>query len=450
MSEMTETATRCQNTNAEENFSVHGRQNASVSVSCVQAMQVVDAKVQTCTGSESRRKARYRRRQEKRTLHKEFRAKLIGNIEDVFTFDKMYRYGKDCCKEIRWKQSVQNFEHHLFSDTAKRRRELLESKHKWKRLFHFVLHERGKIRQIDAPHIHDRQIQKVFTKEVLLPYYSPYLIENNGASLKNKGLQFSQKMLCRDLQRHFRKYGMSGYVILTDCKKFFPSADHEYIKDQHKKIILNNDLRKLADSIISFFGINKGVPLGVEPSQIEMIHYPSKLDNFVKCQLGIRAFGHYMDDYYAIIPPDKDPKKILEAIKETARKNCINLSLNKTCIIPFGKPFRFCKTKYEIFPTGKIVKHGCRDAAKRLRHKLKYFARRIAEHQMSYSDLWSAIQSVMNYYSKNNDHGRILSLKRYFFKLFKFTCDDYSTFKSLDQDVQWRNDEYAICLPYTL
>ena len=115
--------------------------------------------------SEERREARYHRRKSKRQANRLKRSKEVGTLQDVFNYHDMFFYGRKCCTGVRWKQSTQNFELHLFSGTAKRRREVLDGKWKQKKCAHFTISERGKVRPIDAPHIDDRQIHKVFTNE---------------------------------------------------------------------------------------------------------------------------------------------------------------------------------------------------------------------------------------------------------------------------------------------
>lgn len=108
--------------------------------------------------SEERREARYRRRKDAREGRRRRRSEALGNISEVFSFRNMFRWGQKCCKNVMWKQSTQNFGLHLFSGTAKRRRNVLSGKWRPKPGAHFTIRERGKIRQIDAPHINDRQI----------------------------------------------------------------------------------------------------------------------------------------------------------------------------------------------------------------------------------------------------------------------------------------------------
>ena len=64
-----------------------------------------------------------------------------------------------------------------------------------KKYVHFTVCERGKIRGIDAPHITDRQIHKVISKEVLEPLYDPSMIYDNGASRIGKGLHWQIKRI---------------------------------------------------------------------------------------------------------------------------------------------------------------------------------------------------------------------------------------------------------------
>lgn len=171
------------------------------------------------------------------------------------------------------------------------------------------------------------------------------MIYNNGASLEGKGFEFSKRMLKEDLRWHFRRYGRDGNVILIDFKQFFPSVSHEEIFKRHEKLLLNPDIRKIGDDVVNTVSGGVGLPLGVEPSQAEMIAFPSALDNFIKCQLSIKCAGHYMDDYYVIVPPDRDAKEIMALIVAKAESLKLTVSKSKSRIVPLTKPFRYCKAK---------------------------------------------------------------------------------------------------------
>lgn len=373
--------------------------------------------------SKERREARYKRRAAKRKARKEKRAKDLGGIEGTLSFDKLFAAGRKCCKGVRWKTSVQNFEAHLFSRTAVTARQLREGKWKPRKYISFILSERGKTRPIDAPHILDRQVYKALTENVLLPLYKPDMIYNNGASLKGKGLSFSQRMLTRDIQSFVKKYGWNGHILLLDLKQFFPSIPHWALYDRHSRLLLDKRLKQVADKVVTSNGKDKGMPLGVEPSQIEMVSMLSAFDNFIKCQLRIHQMGHYMDDYYLIIPPDRDVQKVIDAVMRKAGEVGITVSTRKTKVIPVGKPFRYCKVKYTLMKTNAVVINGCRDAMKRYRRKLKAFANKLTDRKMDLFDLWASVNSVLAYYKRYRDHGRLLKARRLFYAIFGFEAN---------------------------
>lgn len=379
--------------------------------------------------SQERHEARYQRRKAKREANKVQRCIEVGGLEEVFTYHDMFKAGKQCCNGVRWKNSAQRFEHHLFSGTARRRKLLLDKKWEPASYVHFTISERGKTRPIDAPRIQDRQIHKVYTQKVLLPLYLPSMIYNNGASLPGKGFEFSKRGLREDLHWHFRRYGREGSVILLDFKQFFPSVSHEELFKRHDRLLLNRDIRQLGDDVIRTIPGGHGLPLGVEPSQAEMIAFPSALDNYIKCQLSIKCAGHYMDDYYIIVPPDRDPKEIMRLIVAKAETLKLAVSTSKSRIVPLTKPFRYCKAKYTLTETGKVIVNGNRNGVKRARRKIKAFYSKVQSGEMTYEDLWTSVNGMLAYFEGYNDHGRVLRLRRLFYAIYGFSPEKIENFR---------------------
>lgn len=371
--------------------------------------------------SVERREARYQRRKAKRQAKREARCAALGSIDKVYSYRKMFFYGRKCCNGVRWKQSVQNFESHLFSGTASRRRKVIEGKWKPKKCVHFTLCERGKVRPIDAPHITDRQIHKTHCNEVLVPLYGPSMIYDNGASQKNKGLHWQFERLKNHLHWHYRRFGRTGGILLLDLKQFFPSAPHRTIYQRHQNLILNPDLRLVADTIVQQSPCpvpGRGMPLGVEPSQQEMMSLPSAIDNWAKCQRGVHCFGHYADDYWAILPDIEDLKKLAYELVRRFEAAGIRVNKRKCKIIPLTKPFRFCKARFTLGPTGKIKVNGSRDGVKRARRKLKLFYREFKAGKRPLKDVEQYMECQSAYYRKFNDHGRLLRLRRLYHAIF--------------------------------
>ena len=371
--------------------------------------------------SQERREGRYQRRKAKRQAKKQARSDALGPIDKVFSYRKMFRYGRKCCNGVRWKQSVQNFETHLFSGTAKRRRQVLDRIWKPQKCVHFTLCERGKVRPIDAPHVTDRQTHKTLCNEVLVPLYGPCMIYDNGASQKDKGLHWQFRRVKQHLSWHYRRYGRTGAVGLLDLKGFFPNAPRWLLYNRHQQLILNPDLRWVADTVVQYApstAPERGMPLGVEPSQQEMVALPSAVDNWLKYQMGVHCAGHYMDDYYIIMPDAEQLKAVIREMVRRFEALGIRVNKRKCKIIPLTKPFRFCKARFTLGPTGKITVNGSRDGVKRARRKLKMFHREFKEGKRPLSDVEQFMECQSAYYRNYNDHGRLLRLRRLYHAIF--------------------------------
>jgi hypothetical protein len=175
----------------------------------------------------------------------------------------------------------------------------------------------------------------------LLPSIVPYLIYDNGASLKNKGVEFTRNRLNKHLYNYYCNYGADGYILLIDFQKYFDNIDHEILLDKLSKRISDPKVMDLVTYLIGTFAIDlnklderqyslykdeiyqsiehdsylskdtnesilyKSLGMGSQISQICGIYYPTDIDNFCKTVCGLKYYGRYMDDTY-IIHNDKE------------------------------------------------------------------------------------------------------------------------------------------------
>lgn len=369
-----------------------------------------------------RREARYQRRQEKRKRNAATRATQVGTPDGVFSFDTLFHYGHKCCNGVRWKQSVQNYERHLLVNTARNRKAVLNGSWYPRRCVSFTLMERGKQRNIDAPHIMDRQIHKTLVSAVLIPLYRPHMIEDNAASRTGGGLHFQYMRIKKQLGRHYRKYGRQGGILLLDLAGFFPNANRALIVQRHAELIDNPQLRELADKAVLLSpetAPGRGMALGLELSQIEMTALPTAMDQWLKCQQHIAACGHYMDDYYVICEDTERLKAIAGELIQRFEDAGIPVNRHKVHIQPLTRPFRFCKAKFTLTESGRIIINRCRDGMKRARRKLRMFKEAIADGTHTMADAEAFMQSQGAYYRQYDDHGRVLRLERMYHAMFK-------------------------------
>ena len=74
----------------------------------------------------------------------------------------------------------------------------------------------------------DKTVNHLLCDEVLSPAISPFLIHDNGASQKNKGVAFSRKRLETHLHRYYREHKSNdGYILLMDFSGYYASIPHK-------------------------------------------------------------------------------------------------------------------------------------------------------------------------------------------------------------------------------
>lgn len=132
-------------------------------------------------------------------------------------------------------------------------------------------------------------------------------------------------------------------------------------------------------------------------------------------------YARYMDDAY-IIEHDKNTLKVLlEIIEQLYSELGIELNENKTQIIKITNGFTFCKTRYILTDSGKVIMKPLREASIRVRHKL---IKLHGLYEQGLITIQSAEQSYMsmrgNFLYRNAWHATH-ELDKLFYILFGFT-----------------------------
>ena len=99
----------------------------------------------------------------------------------------------ECTRQSRWKETTQRYLSNLLVKNLELQEQVLNGTYRVTQTVDFTLNERGHIRQIEAPVVRDRIVQKTLMKHVLTPSLRPYLIYDNYASLAKRGTSFARK-----------------------------------------------------------------------------------------------------------------------------------------------------------------------------------------------------------------------------------------------------------------
>jgi RNA-directed DNA polymerase len=367
--------------------------------------------------SAERKESRRIRRSVTREAQKQAAVGECDSLEKVADLNALMSASKKARSGITWKASVQRYLMNLLKNVADTHKKILSEEDVRRGFIKFDLIERGKLRHISSVHFSERVAQRSLCANALIPTLTRGLIYDNGASLKNKGITFALDRLSAHLQRHYRKHGNEGYVLLLDFSDYFGRIRHDVIKEILNQNFKDKRLISLAMSFVYAFG-EKGLGLGSETSQIFAVTYPSKIDHYIKEVLRIKGYARYMDDSYLIHKDKGYLKKCLEDLKGKFAEVGIVLNPKKTRIVKLSKGFTFLKTQYFLTDTGKVIRKACRESIVRQRRKLKKFKKFSDAGEMSFDHIYNSYMSWRGYIGHKDAHRTILSMDKLFRELF--------------------------------
>ena len=353
----------------------------------------------------------------------------MSTLQELVGLNMLNECAIECTKQSRWKETTQRYMSNMLINNMSLRNDVLNNIYKISKTTDFWLNERGKMRWIEAPVTRDRVIQKSLMKNVLIPRLRPYIIYDNYASLKNRGTAFARMRFEIMLHRYISKHGTDGYVLLGDFRKYFESVDHTTLKGLIAPR-LKNEPKEVIDLI--YYTIDnssntaKGLNLGGEPPQIFAVYFLTPIDNYVKIVKGVKYYGHYMDDFWAIGRSKSELSRLLSDIEAKAKDLNIGINKKKTHIIKLRHGFTYLQIKYNILPTGKILTRPTHNKITRERHRLKAFKRLYDKGVLKGYDVLNCYRSWRGTMIRehNHCHKTILNMDALFKKLFP-DCGTY-------------------------
>ena len=337
----------------------------------------------------------------------------------------LYRAFRASMEGSSWKEEPQRFEIDFLSELVALKREIKGRTYATSEGSTFMHTERGKKRLIHGGRMRDRVIRHALCDEIITPMLRPYLIYNNGASQKGKGISFARGMFERDLHNYWIEHRSNdGYIGFIDLSKFYDNMQHDKIREaicpkitEEGAWLLSEILTTFEvdvshmtdeeferclgekfDSIAYFENVTeemktgrrmmpKSVDIGDQVSQDIGVFYPTPIDNYAKIVRGCRYYGRYMDDIYVIGATREEVKSILEGIAKKAAELGLFINEKKTHIAKLSDNFKYLQIRYTLTETGKVIRRINPKNVTRERRKLKAYKRLLDRGEIEYEDI---------------------------------------------------------------
>lgn len=154
----------------------------------------------------------------------------------------------------------------------------------------FTKQDQHKEREIyRLPYFPDRVCQWAIMLQIE-PIFIKSFIYDTYASIPGRGIH---KALCR-VAKAVKNKKETCYCLKFDIKKYYPSINHEILKNKLRRKFKDKNLLWLLEEIID--STHPGIPIGNYLSQYLANYYLSSFDHCVKEGLRTKHYYRYMDD----------------------------------------------------------------------------------------------------------------------------------------------------------
>lgn len=204
---------------------------------------------------------------------------------------------------------------------------------------------KGKRRPLGIPEHEDKIVQKGMTPILNAIYEQDFLDCSYG---------FRPQRNCHDALKALNVYiekRYTNYIVDVDIKGFFDNVDHKWMMEFLKERIADPSLLRIIARFLKsgymeqtkFHKTEFGTPQGglISPILANVyLHYV--LDLWFECHVKKRCKGQaylvrYADDFVCCFQKIEDAKKFYQALKLRLNKFNLEVSEEKTTIIPFGR-----------------------------------------------------------------------------------------------------------------
>jgi retron-type reverse transcriptase len=290
--------------------------------------------------------------------------KRVGGLwPEVISFSNLLLAARKARRGKRFRPEVLRFEYDLERQLWALHDQLAQKTYRPGPFRTFTIHE-PKPRLISAAPYRDRVVHHAVCN-VLEPVFERSFVFDSYACRAGKGTHAAVRR-CQEYARRFR------YVLKGDIRKYFPSIDHQILKQRIARKIKDRDVQGLVDLLIDasnpqepflawFPGDDlftplerrRGLPIGNQTSQFFANVCLDPLDHSLKDRLRVGGYVRYCDDFLVFADDKRELAEIRREVVGFLERLRLVLHADKSVIFPTRQGIPFLG--FRVFGTHRLL-----------------------------------------------------------------------------------------------
>lgn len=263
--------------------------------------------------------------------------KRYGNLyEQICSMDNLRKAHQNAKKGKGWYEEVKEVEADVDGYLTRLQEMLINHTYQTSQYEKFIKRENGKEREIfKLPYFPDRICQWAIL-QVIEPYLLLYMTKNTYSAIPDRGIHAALNDVRDAMQKDVPG---CQYCLKLDVRKFYPSINHDILKQKFRRLFKDAELLWLLDEIIDSICTAKiedmrdiwlldedidsetGIPIGNYLSQYCGNFYLSGFDHWIKEEKRVKHYFRYMDDIVIFGADKAELHRLKEEIDAYFRQN---------------------------------------------------------------------------------------------------------------------------------
>lgn len=308
----------------------------------------------------------------------------ICDIDNLKLAHKNAQKGKGWYQEVKMVNSNPDYYLGILQDM------LINKTYKTSEYETFMKNDTGKVRKIyKLPYFPDRICQWAIL-QVIEPILLKNFIADTYSAIPGRGIHKALERVDKAIQNDVVG---TQYCLKLDAKKYYPSINHDILKNKYRRLFKDKDLIWLLDEIIDSTPGDTGIPIGNYISQYSGNFYFSEFDHWIKESKHVKYYFRYMDDI-VILGKSKEELHQLRKEIDVYFKTKLKLKIKENWqVFPtFVRGIDF--VGYRTFLNYKLLR---KNTCKNFKVKMNKIKKKIKNgNQMNYSE-WCSIHSYQGW-----------------------------------------------------
>lgn len=268
----------------------------------------------------------------------------------------------------------------------------------------FDRYEGSKLRHIyKLPYYPDRIVQWGLI-QVIGERIISNLTRDTYSSIRGRGPLACLMKLRRDMQYDPEN---TKYYLKMDVQKFYPSINHDILKEKYCRLFKDKDILDVIFEIIDSVPPNEGVPIGNLLSQYSGNLYLSSFDHWMKEVLHVKHYYRYMDDIVVFGENSEYLHDIQIASNEYFKS--LKLTMKPNWCVNFLDTDGLDFVGYRVFRNHVLIRNRIRDAY--IKKCLHMKNKPLTDHNRSSYYSYKGILKNANTFNLQYKYGRPLEIK---------------------------------------